>query len=140
MCAESAAPASLSGSEIRERFLAYYESKGHKRLPSSSLVPQDPTVMLTIAGMLQFKPIFLGQVSIEPSSPCQSSAFACCNTEIATKYFHSFDRTTSLHCRKVDVIQLQLPPRSASGRLRDLIIHVDDTSWQSLRLSFLPEI
>ena len=57
-----ATPPKLSGAEIRERFLSFYESKGHKRLPSSSLVPQDPTVMLTIAGMLQFKPIFLGQV------------------------------------------------------------------------------
>lgn len=57
-------PPALSGSEIRERFLSFYESKGHKRLPSSSLVPQDPTVMLTIAGMLQFKPIFLGQVKL----------------------------------------------------------------------------
>jgi len=61
----------LSGGEIRERFLSFYESKGHKRLPSASLVPQDPTVMLTIAGMLQFKPIFLGQVP--PPLP-QSSA------------------------------------------------------------------
>ena len=52
---------SLSGAEIRERFLSFYESKGHARLPSSSLVPEDPTVLLTIAGMLQFKPIFLGQ-------------------------------------------------------------------------------
>jgi alanyl-tRNA synthetase len=51
-----------SGAEIRERFLSFFEGKGHTRLPSSSLVPEDPTVLLTIAGMLQFKPIFLGQV------------------------------------------------------------------------------
>ncbi len=52
-----------TGAEIRERFLAFYEGKGHTRMPSSSLVPEDPTVLLTIAGMLQFKPVFLGQVS-----------------------------------------------------------------------------
>lgn len=51
-----------SGNSIRRRFLEFYAAKGHKILPSSSLVPDDPTVLLTIAGMLQFKPIFLGKV------------------------------------------------------------------------------
>ncbi|XP_045806943.1 alanine--tRNA ligase, chloroplastic/mitochondrial isoform X4 [Trifolium pratense] len=52
----------VSGDSIRERFLNFYASRGHKVLPSASLVPDDPTVLLTIAGMLQFKPIFLGNV------------------------------------------------------------------------------
>ena len=47
-----------------QAFLSFYEQRGHARLPSASLVPDDPTVMLTIAGMLQFKPIFLGKVPI----------------------------------------------------------------------------
>ena len=52
----------VSGDSIRRRFLSFYASCGHKVLPSASLVPDDPTVLLTIAGMLQFKPIFLGKV------------------------------------------------------------------------------
>lgn len=51
-----------SGDTIRRRFLEFYAARGHKVLPSASLVPEDPTVLLTIAGMLQFKPIFLGKV------------------------------------------------------------------------------
>ncbi|HEY9665699.1 MAG TPA: alanine--tRNA ligase [Coleofasciculaceae cyanobacterium] len=54
-------PKSLSGSEIRQTFLDFFATRGHKVLPSASLVPEDPTVLLTIAGMLPFKPIFLGQ-------------------------------------------------------------------------------
>jgi len=53
----------LSGNEIRSKFLHFYAQRGHQILPSASLVPEDPTVLLTIAGMLPFKPIFLGQRS-----------------------------------------------------------------------------
>lgn len=56
-------PPKLGGAEIRERFLQYFEKHQHARLPSSSLIPDDPTVLLTIAGMLQFKSIFMGQVA-----------------------------------------------------------------------------
>lgn len=56
-----AQPPKLSGAEIREKFLSFYEGKGHTRMQGASLIPADPTVLLTIAGMLQFKPIFLGQ-------------------------------------------------------------------------------
>lgn len=55
-----AAPA-LTGDQIRQTFLDFYAAKGHTILPSASLIPEDPTVLLTIAGMLPFKPIFLGQ-------------------------------------------------------------------------------
>ncbi|OKH16341.1 alanine--tRNA ligase [Fischerella major NIES-592] len=54
-------PHYLSGNEIRALFLDFYAQRGHQILPSASLVPEDPTVLLTIAGMLPFKPIFLGQ-------------------------------------------------------------------------------
>jgi len=54
-------PQYLSGNQIRQTFLDFYAKREHEVLPSASLIPDDPTVLLTIAGMLPFKPIFLGQ-------------------------------------------------------------------------------
>ncbi|XP_078174223.1 alanyl-tRNA synthetase, class IIc isoform X3 [Carex rostrata] len=68
----------VSGDAIRRRFLDFFASQGHKILPSSSLVPDDPTVFLTIAGMLQFKPIFLGK---EPRKvACATTSQKCMRT------------------------------------------------------------
>ena len=52
----------LTTSEIRNRFLKYFEENGHEIVPSSPLVPgNDATLLFTNAGMVQFKDLFLGQ-------------------------------------------------------------------------------
>ncbi|PSO82871.1 MAG: alanine--tRNA ligase [Cyanobacteria bacterium QS_5_48_63] len=68
-------PQFLSGNEIRQKFLDFYAQRDHKVLPSASLVPEDPTVLLTIAGMLPFKPIFLGQRT--PPHPRATTSQKC---------------------------------------------------------------
>src|SRR3989449_11362616 len=51
----------MTADELRRAFLGFFEAKGHTVLPSSSLVPNDPTLLLTTAGMVQFKPYMLGE-------------------------------------------------------------------------------
>lgn len=68
-----------TSSQIRSQFLTFFEQNGHKIMPSSSLIPQnDPTVLLTTAGMQQMIPFFLGQQT--PPTNRLTSAQKCFRT------------------------------------------------------------
>jgi len=81
--------------QIRETFLHFFEARGHRRYESAPLVPQDPTVLLTIAGMLPFKPYFMGDA--EPPSPRATSYQKCVRTNdienvgVTTRHLSMFE-------------------------------------------------
>ncbi len=70
----------MQSSEIRQRFLDFFRERGHRLYPSSSLIPHDdPTVLLTTAGMQQFITYFTGQD--RPPTPRATSAQKCFRTQ-----------------------------------------------------------
>jgi len=69
----------MNSDQIRERWLDFFASRGHRTIPSAPLVPHgDPTLLFTSAGMVQFKPYFMGQA--EPPSPRMASIQKCFRT------------------------------------------------------------
>jgi alanyl-tRNA synthetase len=68
----------MRSSEIRRTFLEFFRQRDHHVWPSSSLIPNDPTMLLTIAGMVQFKPYFLGEAV--PDHPRAASVQKCART------------------------------------------------------------
>jgi alanyl-tRNA synthetase len=68
----------MTADELRRAFLGFFEGKGHTPLPSASLVPNDPTLLLTTAGMVQFKPYMLGEE--KPPWPRATTVQKCFRT------------------------------------------------------------
>src|SRR5215813_7667550 len=68
----------MESAEIARRFLDYFSQRGHTVVPSASLVAEDPTLLLVNAGMVPFKPYFLGQ--LVPPYPRAVSAQKCVRT------------------------------------------------------------
>jgi alanyl-tRNA synthetase len=82
----------VTGKEIRERYLKYFEGKGHRRLPSASLIPaNDPSILWTAAGMVPFKPYFTG--AAKPGTPRVTTCQKC----IRTPDIDSVGRTARHH-------------------------------------------
>src|SRR5579884_4266542 len=68
----------MRAQELRSAFTEFYARRGHHVVPSASLVPNDPTVLFTIAGMVPFKPYFMGD---EPAPwPRATSVQKCFRT------------------------------------------------------------
>ncbi|MGW3075159.1 alanine--tRNA ligase [Kitasatospora sp. NPDC001132] len=68
----------MRSTQIRSTFLDFFTSRGHRHVPSSPLIPSDPTLLLANAGMNQFKPYFLGEVT--PEYPRATTIQKCART------------------------------------------------------------
>ena len=74
----------MNSNDIRKRFLDFFTTRGHTIVPSSSLIPDDPSVLLTTAGMQQFKPYY-------SNPPAAERDFGSLNVVSIQKSFRTSD-------------------------------------------------
>ena len=90
----------MTTAEIREAYLRYFEEKGNKRMPSSSLIPDDPSLLLTSAGMVQFKPYFLQQKQLEEPYVGTTTVQKCVRTNDIDIIGTTSENTSSERCAR----------------------------------------
>ena len=82
----------MLGKDLRRKYIEFFESKGHLHLPSDSLVPNDASLLFTSAGMVQFKPYFVG--AEQPPRTRATTAQKCLRTddidEVGDATHHTF--------------------------------------------------
>ncbi|HTB21488.1 MAG TPA: alanine--tRNA ligase-related protein, partial [bacterium] len=81
----------MNSKDVRSGFLKFFEGHGHTVKPSSSLIPDDPGLLFTVAGMVPFKPQFLGQVKLD------FTRAATCQKCIRTNDIENVGRTRRHH-------------------------------------------
>ena len=141
----------MTSDELRTEFLKFFESKGHTVIPSSSLIPQDdPTLLLTSAGMVQIKPYFLGE-AVPPNkklASCQK-CFRATDIELVGDSTHNtffemlgnfsvgdyFKKEAIAWAWEFITRHLGLPPE----RLSATIFIDDDEAFRHWRETGLPE-